>query len=102
MPEGNIPEVPVFQASIPATPFTKLTTNNYFSWSIKMEMLLRSQGLWQIVNPLPPDVFSAEDRSRDQRAVATIILSMEDSLLVHVRSSGTSHEHWEVVKAVFI
>ena len=45
MSEGSIPEFPVFQANIPATPFIKLTTNNYLPWTIKMGMLLKSQGL---------------------------------------------------------
>ena len=34
--------------------------------------------------------------------MVTIILAMEDSLLVHIRSAGISYECWKVVKAVFV
>ncbi|KAJ7319984.1 hypothetical protein JRQ81_019495 [Phrynocephalus forsythii] len=80
MAEGSIPAFPVFQASMPNTP--RLTSETYLSWAIKMEMYLKSQGLWPIVNE-PPQVFSEEDLCRDQRALAIIIPSMDNSLLVH-------------------
>ncbi|KAG8139642.1 hypothetical protein E2320_002412 [Naja naja] len=52
--------------------------NKLISWDVKMEMYLRKEELWTIVTN-PPAVLDDGDRGRNEKALASIILVVEDS-----------------------
>ena len=71
-----------------AVSMVPLTGMNYPTWKIQCRMNLMKDGLWSIVNGLevgPAEDASAERRAKFQtrkdRALATIVLSIEPSLL---------------------
>ena len=80
-------------------PLLHLNGHNYMSWAFKMEMYLRRESVWQIVCN-PPAQLDEEDKAKDERALSTIILCLDDSQLNYVRGKSSSKELWEALKAV--
>lgn len=80
---------------------TKLNSENYFSWKLKVEMLLREQGIWEAVSAKKPDPENDEWKSMDEKARATIILLVEDNQLQHVRGAQTAAEAWKSLQVFY-
>jgi hypothetical protein len=95
----------------------RLSGPNYRAWSIQVERLLVSQGLWDTVvsQPVVPvgseetskpsgvsgAVQTPEDRKRDAKA-STIIMSLcTNDVLQHILLLGTAKEKWEALKGLF-
>ncbi|KAG8124613.1 hypothetical protein E2320_019843 [Naja naja] len=68
----------------------QLNETNYLSWSVKMEIYLQKE-------EFPDD----GDQRRNEKALANIILHLENSQLIHVRSLQTAKECWEALHSVY-
>src|SRR5579871_1724698 len=83
----------------------KLDSNNYHSWKFKVRMVLIDKELWGVVcgdepKPTDPDDL-AEWRIKDQKALATIALTVKDSEHIHISNSATSGEAWEALAKLY-
>ena len=64
-----------------------LNNSNYPTWKVQCRMALMKEGLWGIVNGIetPPDISQADKyakfMARRDRALATIVLSVDPTLL---------------------
>lgn len=61
----------------------KLTDANYAVCSCQMKHFLARESFWTCTDA-PPQVPTAEEKVRDQKALSTIILSVGDVQLVHI------------------
>jgi gag-polypeptide of LTR copia-type len=87
-----------------ANSIEKLHSGNYHTWKLRARMLLVKEGLWPIVSGIRkiPTVGKSSEASGDvakwadddQNALATIMLSISDSMLTHVYDCKTSSEAW--------
>jgi transposase InsO family protein len=89
----------------------KLDSTNYRTWKFKMQMLLRKEKVWDVVNgtevkPEAPETSTSKSSNsaadpveawneKDEKALTTICLALSDSELVHVETSTTSAEAWK-------
>lgn len=77
----------------------KLNNENYQLWKLKMELLLINEDLWDTVINDPPDNLSETWHKRDNKALATIGLLVEDNRLIYVRQASTVKQAWDSLKA---
>lgn len=75
----------------------KLNNDNYFVWKFKLEMLLEKEGNWQAVQTPKPNDSVWEKQNK--QAMATIVLLVENSQLVHIRKHRTAKEMWDALKS---
>ncbi|CAI5799370.1 Hypothetical predicted protein [Podarcis lilfordi] len=91
----------------------KLTAINYSIWSVRMQHFLKHEGLWKVVEdpPQPPEEDEDDDEKlalaeaqleKDEKALAMIILGVDDSQLVYVADKVTASEAWNALKAVHV
>ncbi|KAG8127609.1 hypothetical protein E2320_014510 [Naja naja] len=59
-----------------------LNKTNYLSWCVKMQMYLQREELWMIVTD-PPAVLDDGNWRQNAKTLASIILALEDSQLIH-------------------
>ncbi len=88
-------------------------TTNYDAWALKTKMLLIREGLWSVIEPpvtKTPEAKEEEteakgalvvDPDKDQKALATIVLAMDDSLLDHASGATTARELWKTLKDLY-
>jgi hypothetical protein len=80
---------------------TLLTAMNYATWRVKCQMALMKDGLWNIVNETEasPDGSNADKLAkflqRSDKALATIVLSIDSSLLYLLGEPTSSVEVWK-------
>lgn len=90
---------------------TKLNNSNYANWKFKMELMLRSRGLWKKVILLkkPSAIIGTTGQVTNQTALdewdevddearGIMGLSVEDNQLAHIRSKKTAKETWDALK----
>lgn len=78
--------------------FSRLSNQNYPVWKQRMEMLLKREDLWSVVSEPKPEPATDGWLKRDQKALATIVLYVEDSQLNLVRDAVTAAEVWKVLQ----
>ena len=85
-----------------------LNSSNYATWKIQCRMTLIKKGLWNIVNGTevgPGEDASVETRTkfatRRDRALATIVLSVETSLLYLLSDPEDPVVVWKKLEAQF-
>lgn len=65
-----------------------LSSDNYFLWSRKMEIILRSKGLWNIVSGTELEPTADEEKPKYQRrkdvALTNLLLTIDDYCLAPV------------------
>ena len=78
-----------------------LTSSNYTTWKLQCQMALMREGLWSIVNAteIPPadgadDATKQKYEARKDRALATIVLSIDTSLLYLLGEPKDPVEVW--------
>lgn len=88
----------------------KLNNQNYETWRIRVQMLLIKEDLWEFLesdcpNPVKNNTDEITNqleinlwRRKDQKAIATIILLIDDTQLQLVRHCGSSKEVWKNLK----
>lgn len=83
----------LLQTSLP-----KFGGENFHLWKFKMSMVLKERKLWNMVKGTGrrPSESDAVNRlqydKRDQRAQALVVLSLQNSELMHVRTATTAKE----------
>ncbi|XP_067215707.1 uncharacterized protein [Linepithema humile] len=81
----------------------KLNDTNYESWKIQIKSVLVCNELWkytsgtEIRTPENSDVWT----SKDEKALALILLSISKNQLNHVKKATTSHEAWEKLTNIY-
>ena len=85
----------------------RLTADNYYSWKFNMKMYLIGKDLWDIVNGTEVVAHDADDadkrkfKKRENMALATVCLSVSQSLQIYERSAKTSEEAWDTLEKHF-
>lgn len=77
---------------------TKLNSDNYFNWRFRVEMILKEKDLWHVISENRPSPITDIWKKQDEKAFATIVNTVEDSQLQHVRSCKTTKEAWGSLK----
>lgn len=86
---------------------TKLNHDNYSAWVFRAELLLRQEGVWNVLtSPLPDEGDSDETRAahnswkaRDEKARTIIGLAVEDNQLVYIKKCATAKLCWDSLKS---
>jgi hypothetical protein len=68
---------------------------NYSTWKIAIENLLQLDGLWKAV------LGTEANEDKIIKAKAKIILSVEESIYVHISKASTAQEAWKNLQAAF-
>ncbi|UYV66146.1 hypothetical protein LAZ67_4000486 [Cordylochernes scorpioides] len=84
----------------------KLNKQNFETWRLQMQMILVHSDLWIYVNeanikPEPGNQEFTNWQNKDQKALATIVLSLNPSELVHVKNCKTAEEAWKKIEEVY-
>lgn len=85
----------------------KLDDNNYDAWKIHMKNVLVHCDLWKYTNGtiVKAENASAADiaawNTKDEKSLATIILSCKSSQLIHIKNCVTSLEAWQRLKELY-
>ncbi|UYV70290.1 K02A2.6-like, partial [Cordylochernes scorpioides] len=85
----------------------KLTGSNYRSWKFNMKMLLIERGLWECV--INGETIDADEDQRkyektkikQEKALATIALSISTEQQIHVIDCKTASEAWTTLEQIF-
>ncbi|KAJ7341050.1 hypothetical protein JRQ81_004729 [Phrynocephalus forsythii] len=85
-------------ASAPNFQLPRLNGQNLLAWEVKLHMVLMQQDLWEIVNN-PPACFTNEDVKKNQCALSTKTLCLEDSQLSLVRKLESAQRCWKALLA---
>ena len=81
----------------------KLCGENFATWSVQMKSLLITQDLWDTVEsdcPKNPEEQLVWKKG-DQKALATIILSVKSSELIHIKSCATAKCAWNTLSGLY-
>ena len=72
-----------------------LTEANYITWSFKVEWLLKSRKVWQVIDPT-----SSQEHGEEAsiEAMTTIVMLLSEEFLVLARESPTPRELWSALK----
>ncbi|XP_078158058.1 uncharacterized protein LOC144553727 [Carex rostrata] len=87
--------------SNPSIPLLK--GDNYKLWSIKIQTLLKSQGLWELVEKGAPDTdpTPTETAKRDAKALFFIQQAVDDTISSKIAAATNAKEAWTTLKTTF-
>ncbi|KAJ7341796.1 hypothetical protein JRQ81_007053 [Phrynocephalus forsythii] len=88
-------------ASAPNFQLPRLNGQNFLAWEVKLCMFLMQQDLCEIVNN-PPACFTNEDVKKNQCALSTIILCLEDSQLPLVHKLESAQRCWRALWTAYV
>lgn len=89
----------------------RLNNVNYETWSFRVKMLLINSDLWDHVSTICPEPVTGSGsaitnqaaittwKSKDAKALANIVLLVDDSQMQLVRKAETAKEAWDSLKA---
>lgn len=80
----------------------KLNDANYESWKIQIKSVLVCNELWKYTNGVEIHTPENSDvwKSKDEKALALILLSISKNQLSHVKKT-TLHEAWEKLRSIY-
>lgn len=81
--------------------FKKLGHGNYVSWSTSVKAMLIIKGLWKRVNPAAV-VREGDPDEDDEKALAHIMLSVEEFYLPTIAKCNTGKEAWKELHTLFV
>lgn len=79
--------------------FPLLNNGNYSTWKVRMEMLLTRDDYWFEVEDPKPEPATSAWKKANQKALATIVLFIEDSQMNLVKGAATARDAWLKLKA---
>ena len=85
----------------------KLGRENYHAWKFNAKMVLIGKDLWDLVTGdevLPEGASEATKKAfkkKDNRALSTICLSINEDLQIYVRNAKSSKEAWDSLANTF-
>ena len=92
---------------------TRLTKENYDTWSLRMKALLALQNVWEIVDKgytSPIDEASsfqeekdvlAKIKKKDQQALALIHQGLDEAMFLKVADATKAKQAWEIFEELF-
>lgn len=90
------------------TQIEKLDESNYETWKIQMRSVLVHQSLWDYVSGTATEPDKSKDKDgfekhvrHDEKALASIILHVKPSQLLHIKSCEKAKEAWDKLMAVY-
>lgn len=78
--------------------FARLNNQNYSIWKTRMEMLLRREERWYVVESAKPEPVTDPWKKDDSKCHAIIVLYVEDSQLNLVKDCKSAKEVWDCLK----
>ena len=82
-----------------------LTPYDYFAWEAKMEIFLRSRGLYRIAMAMEVEPTTSIENSKYlnqmDEAYGALCMSISPELLFHISSCKTPNEFWTTMKGLF-
>jgi hypothetical protein len=78
----------------------KLSRENYKQWCTRMKCVLILKKAWEAVNPGFGDNPTAAQTERNNVAIATILLAVDDQTLKDVEDQTTAREIWATLKTI--
>lgn len=80
----------------------KLNGDNYFNWKFRIKMLLKEKEVWSVITSDPPT--DATERASwnklDDKAFSTIVQTVDEMQLTHVRDCDTAKAAWDSLQAI--
>jgi len=76
----------------------RLNGENYDLWKYKLQLYLMKENLWDVVDKEKPALLDDTWEERDNKAMATIGLSLEDNQVHHVKKLTNARECWLALK----
>ena len=80
------------------TSFAKLNADNYHLWKFKLELVLRKEGLWNLVIDDVPAAPNDVWKRKNEEAIVIIGLSIEDNQLMLIKKARSAHEAWDILR----
>lgn len=74
-----------------------LNGGNYVFWKTKVRAILTRDDLWDVVNEPKPTQPDEAWKKRNNKAMATITLSIEDSQLIHFAHLDNAFDTWQAL-----
>lgn len=78
--------------------FPKLNRFNYDNWSFRMKLLLIKEGNWTAVAEAKPEPVTDAWKTKDEQALSSIGLAVEDNQLLHIRKAKSAAEAWNALE----
>lgn len=84
----------------------KLDDDNFDGWKVQMKSVLIHSELWSYVNEtvIKPEETKAVElasyNAKNEKALATILLSVKSSQLIHVKNCESAGEAWKKLQQV--
>lgn len=85
-------------ASVEKYSIPKLNGANYFNWKFRIEMLLKEKDLWKQISDAVPDPVTDTWTRADEKAMATIAMTIDDTQIQHVRDCASAGAAWKALK----
>lgn len=81
----------------------KLNDTNYESWKIQIRSVLVCNELWKYTSGTEIRTIENDNvwTSKDEKALALILLSISKNQLTHVKKATTSHEAWDKLRSIY-
>src|SRR3954470_1855520 len=77
--------------------YPMLTSTNYSTWAIKMEVFMEAQGVWDAVEP---EAGVAVEK-KDKLVLACIFQAVPEEVLLQLTKHKTAKEAWESLKKMY-
>lgn len=78
--------------------FARLNNQNFAVWKMRMEMYLKREELWSVIKDDKPDPVTDDWTKSDEKALAMIVLAIEDSQLNLMRGVDSALAAWNKLK----
>ncbi|XP_070158031.1 uncharacterized protein [Polyergus mexicanus] len=81
----------------------KLNDTNYESWKIQIKSVLVCNELWKYTSGTEIRTTENSDMwtSKDEKALALVLLSISKNQLNHIKKATISHEAWEKLRSIY-
>ncbi|KAK9059981.1 hypothetical protein SSX86_020685 [Deinandra increscens subsp. villosa] len=76
-----------------------LNQSNYSVWAIKMKAIFNVHGLWDIVSP---EEGARVDKKKDNAAIAYLLQSLPEELILQVGDLTSAKEIWEAIRTRYV
>lgn len=87
--------------SSPLFQIEKLDSENYDSWNVQMKSILIHQELWKVVSGVEVKPDDEMWKSKDEKALATIVLSIKANQINSIKHCKSSAEAWLKLKEIY-
>lgn len=79
--------------------YIMLARSNYTAWALKMKVVIKAQGVWNVVEPKDPK--KAVDDKTDKVALAMIYQGISEEILLSLADKEMVKDAWETIKMLY-